>query len=226
MRISAVEGYRLWAPSYDCFPNPLVALERRMLAGTLGPVQGKQIVDVGCGTGRLTLVFQQGGATVIGLDCSSEMLCEAARKTPLRGRLVHASAMALPIASEVSDLTVCSFVIGYVPNAADAIAEMRRITKRGGAVIISDLHPVASAAGWNRSFRRNGSVYEIEHHYRSTREICTMAAEAGLEFSFQTDGYFDEPERSIFRAAGKEAAFAEVAKTPAVWIGAWARPCF
>ncbi len=224
MLVSAAEGYRLWAASYDRFPNPLLALERRVLWGILGSLTGKRVVDVGCGTGRWTQELLRQGADVIGADLSPEMLCEAARKPRLRGRLLRASAMALPIASKTADLTICSFVISYLANAVPAFVEMRRIAKPGGAIVVSDLHPVAVAAGWTRSFHHESVAYEVEHHSRSIDELRRLAADAGLHFDFQIAAHFEEEERAIFRAAGKEATFEKIAKIPAVCVTGWRRP--
>ena len=133
-------------------------------------------------------------------------------------------ASALPFPSCVSDLTLCSFAAGYIRDLSAAIAEMARITRRGGQVIISDLHPAAIAAGWTRSFRASDVVYEIEHASRSAEEILEDAFQCGLELEAQHSACFGEPERPIFEAAGKAEAFEELAKTPAVWIGVWTKP--
>ena len=222
-RVSAIEGHRLWAPYYDAASNPLLALESRMLAGVLDSPASKLVVDAGCGTGRWTHILAERGARVIGLDLCSAMLSQAAAKPGLRGRLVMADAARLPIVSGIADITLSSFVIGYVRNLARMFFELSRVTRPQGTVIVSDLHFEAAAAGWSRSFRAAGDVYEMEHVSRSAGEIAELAARSGLEPEFQIHGRFEAPERAIFEAAGKDHVFEGVSRIPAVWIAGWRR---
>ncbi len=214
MVVSPIQGHRVWARSYDRGPNPLLALEQRVLP----PIHGSRVVDVGCGTGRWTARL---GA--IGVDLCEEMLCVGARKPDLRGRLLLAGAASLPLRSACSDVTLCSFVIGYIEDLAAAMAEMARITRPGGQVVISELHPAALAAGWTRSFRAvDGVVYKMDHRADAIETALWSARRCGLRLTYERAACFGEPERSIFEAAGKP--FDTVALTPAVWVGAWTRP--
>jgi ubiquinone/menaquinone biosynthesis C-methylase UbiE len=222
MLVSAIEGHRLWADSYDASPNPLLALETRLLREMFGFAPSMRVVDVACGTGRWAAYFAARGADVLGIDFCREMLQYA--PINLRGRLVLGRAEALPAASRIADLAICCFAAGYLSNLEQAIAEMARITRSGGRVVITDLHPAAVAAGWTRSFRANGGLYEIEHFGHSLERIGAATLQAGLKFAFQAHGRFGEPERPIFEAAGKRERFAEVSATPAVWIGGWRKP--
>ncbi len=92
--ITAAEGYRLWADTWDTTPSPIAALEHRALLPWLESCQPRRAIDVGCGTGRWTARL-----SAIGIDASPAMLAVAAHKPGLRGRLAVADATALPIAS-------------------------------------------------------------------------------------------------------------------------------
>ena len=134
-----------------------------------------------------------------------------------------ADATALPFASETANLTLCSFAAGYVADLSAAVREMARVTRAGGCVVISDLHPKALAAGWKRSFRDAGGVCEIASHTRSEAQLRDIARAAGLHLERELNSSFGEPERPLFAAAGKEHLFAEVSLIPAVWTGIWKR---
>ena len=54
MRVSAIEGHRNWAPIYDTGPNPLLALETRVLSEKLSPFDAPRFLDVACGPGYMT----------------------------------------------------------------------------------------------------------------------------------------------------------------------------
>jgi len=212
VRVTAIEGHRIWASSYDRGPNPLLALETRLLLDRLGPLRGSRFLDVACGTGRWMLEAHGRGARVIGMDFCPEML-EAASRKGLAGCLTVADASRIPIADNASDVTLCSFALGYVESPRQAIAEMARVTRRGGRIIVTDLHPSAIAAGWTRSFRSDGQVYEIDHH----------AHPPALSLDWRLDANLAEPEREIFRQAGKDASFAEMTRIPALLAMCWTK---
>lgn len=221
MRVPVLEGHSLWASTYDTALNPVIALESRMLANLLCPIDRQCFLDVACGTGRWTTYLRQRGGSTFGVDASPEMLSEARSKNNLHGRLVLANAASLPFRDRVADVTLCSFAAGYFTSLNRTLAEMARVTRHGGRVILSDLHPASIAAGWTRSFRLNGSVYEMEHFSPSLDEFRNAGTEANLQLHIQIDASFGDPERAIFRAAGKAQVFAELSLVPAVWIGIW-----
>ncbi len=209
MLIAPIEGHRLWAPTDDTAPNPLLALETRVLAPLLAPFGGGRVVDIACGTGRW--LSRLGG---VGADACLEMLDRAAP-----GRVALADAAALPFRSGSADLVLCSFAAGYFDDLGAAVREMARIARPGGGVVvISDLHP---AAGWKRTFRAGGTLYEMPYSPRPAAAAC---AAAGLRLAREITARFGEPERPVFRAAGKEDLFAQVADLPALQAGFWTRP--
>lgn len=167
---------------------------------------------------------EQRGARVFGVDFSPEMLREASRKSGLRGRLSFSDACRLPVRDNAADLTLCSFALGYLPSTLHAIGEMARVTRRGGRVTVSDLHPSGLAAGWTRSFRSDSRVYQIDHHCHTVAAWEAAAAAAGLVFDWRLDACFDEPEREIFRQAGKDSSFLEVSRIPALLAISWTKP--
>ena len=61
--MNAREGYDLWAPAYDGFDNPMIALASRAIDAAALAVSGKRFLDIGCGTGRnLAWALSKGAA--------------------------------------------------------------------------------------------------------------------------------------------------------------------
>jgi ubiquinone/menaquinone biosynthesis C-methylase UbiE len=224
VRVSPLEGHRIWSGSYDEAPNPLVALDMRILSDRLGPLRGLRVVDVACGTGRWMSAAYAQGAQVSGIDFCREMLVAAAQKPGLSGGVALAQADRLPMADGSADLVLCSLAIGYFPSVTASIAEMARIARRGGRIVISDLHPDAFAAGWKRSFHVRGSLYEIEHEAWNRDRMNEAANRCALATVWQTDAHLGIPEREIFRRAGKDAAFEEASSHPALRFVCWKKP--
>ena len=211
IRVAAAEAYRIWAPEYDATPNPLLAVEQRMLADAVRGLARGLLLDVGCGTGRWARLAR--AARYAGVDLCREMI---ARRDCAVG-----SAAALPVRDSVAQVTLCSFVLGYVAEVEPVFAEFARVTAPGGSVVVSDLHP---GSGWSRTFRRDGATYAIDHTPHPVGRVRAAAAAAGLRLASEHETAFAETERHLFVQAGREDLFARAAGVPAVWAAIWMRP--
>ena len=109
---------------------------KRLTGGT------PRILDVGCGTGDLSLAFSNVGP-VTGCDFSHEMLIRGVRKvvaTPphFPVRILEADALRLPFADETFDVVVSAFVLRNLADIDRGIGEMRRVLRPGGVLGILD----------------------------------------------------------------------------------------
>jgi SAM-dependent methyltransferase len=216
--IGVTEGYRLWAGCYDDADNALLALEMRALSGRVGDVNGRRILDAGSGTGRWMKWAQARGADVFGVDVCSEMVSKAEGKPGLRGRSALADIRSIPLRDNAVEIAMCSFTMGYLPTPGPVLRELARVSRR---VIVSDLHPDAARAGWTRSFRAGDRAYQLLHYQHSMAELDDGARSAGLVPEWRMEASFAEPEREIFRRAGKENVFDQARRIPAVLISVW-----
>jgi SAM-dependent methyltransferase len=217
--LPSAAAYRLWAATYDTDPNPLLALERRVLLEHLIVTRVTRVLDLATGTGRWLEYALGKGAHGFGIDLSSEMLAVAARKG-MAGRLVQSTLSALPFPNDFADLAICSFALGYLRSPELAFREMARTCHR---VIVSDLHPEAVQAGWVRSLRAGESKYQVSTHHHSRALLNHCAKAAGLRPAWQLEPRFGEPERELFLRAGKGSAFDATQQVPAVLISCWIR---
>ncbi len=213
--VPAVEGYRLWAETWDATPSPIVALEHRTLLPWMEALAPRRAIDVGCGTGRWTARL-----SAIGIDASSAMLAVAANKG-LRGRLAVGDAAALPVATGVADLVLCALTFGHVGDQAGAMREFARVLQPGGALILTDFHPNAAARGWRRTFRSGGQVYELENHPYTVPQLRELAR--GLALTRIEEASIGEPERELFERAGRPDLYEAACATPAVLLTRWVR---
>ena len=218
MRLSSPAAYRLWAPYYDAFPNPILALEERMITDLFSARVVRTVIDVGCGTGRSMLCYNSLQATAFGADPCPEMLAEANKKTGISGTVVQAEASQLPFATGIADVAVCSFTLSYVSELPRALRELARITRIGGQIVISDLHPAAIGKGWTRTFRVGSETFEIEDAGYRDEEMLHACKDAGLRIQNTRESAFSEAEKLIFAAAGKEHLYSKVAGIPAVRV--------
>jgi SAM-dependent methyltransferase len=213
-----MEGYRMWASTYDRDPNPLVALEQRLAAPLLGSIKGARVIDLCAGTGRWMAIAARMRASVIGVDISPEMLRQAALKPGLSGHLVAGDLLHLPFRNISADLAICSFGLSYAASAQQAFRELGRVARR---VMVNDMHPAAIQAGWSRSFEAGCRKCRIASYRRSLAEIEAAAYAAGLRPEYSIEGCFGEPERKIFELAGRQDRFGEMSSIPAVYVKTW-----
>ena len=100
--------------------------------------QGKDVLEVGCGTGLVLARLREFARRASGVDLSPGML-EKARQRGLDVTL--GSATALPFDANQFDVT-CSFkVLAHVPEIEQALAEMARVTRPGGMVLAEFYNP-------------------------------------------------------------------------------------
>jgi ubiquinone/menaquinone biosynthesis C-methylase UbiE len=208
--------WQLWAATYDETPNPLLALEMRLLAERLGDIDAHRFLDAASGTGRWMSYLESRGAQVLGIDACHEMLL----RSRVQGRSVRADIRRLPLPDDIFDTAICSFALAYMPCVETVLRELGRVA---GRIVVSDLHPEAVSAGWKRSFRAGDEVHEIPHHNHSIAALDAAAHRTGLKQEWRIEASFDEPERAIFAQAGKAAAFEQTRRIPAILITSWRR---
>lgn len=98
----------------------------------------KNILDVGCGTGAVTLdIAQSTSGQVTGIDIDSEKLAEARRvlSNIPNIKLIEADVLNLPFEDESFDLVLFNVVLIYIKDQPKALNEMYRVTEKGGHVM-------------------------------------------------------------------------------------------
>ncbi len=140
-----------------------------MLALMPAWLRGQSVLDAGCGSGRYMLhALQRGAARVTGVDLSLEMLERAGAELGARPHdadieLVQGDLMALPVPDASANLVVCGLAIGHLRRLQPVLAELRRVTRPGGMLLLSDVHPTGHALGWLRDFKSDGSCFAARH---------------------------------------------------------------
>lgn len=104
--------------------------------------KGLVVADLGCGTGFLTERLRAHGARVYAVDHSERMLARARRKSWAAGIEFRRGELdALPIGDGEVDVAFANLVWHHLPDFGAAAAEVQRILRPGGTVVISDLLP-------------------------------------------------------------------------------------
>lgn len=127
---------------------------RLVLAALAGASRGR-LLDVGCGTGRSSALLRAPGTQVVGVDPDAGMLALAHG----RGRVdvaLLAEGERLPFRDRVFDATVAVTVLEFVREPAEVVAEMARVTRSRGRVVVGALNPRSPWGMWHRGELRSG----------------------------------------------------------------------
>lgn len=141
------EGFLIhWSRGYDIFVGPLVRRTDKPILALAEVKTGDAVLDVGTGPGFLArtaagMVGPTGRA--VGLDASPEMVeraTQVAERKGLNATFVLAGAQRMPFGDAEFDVVVSRLAMHHIPTMREAaIAEIHRVLKPGGRVVIADL---------------------------------------------------------------------------------------
>lgn len=129
-----------------------------------GEVGGKRVLDDGCGEGRFARKLAAAGAFVVALDPTRPMIRAAYdRRLPAQGT-VRGTAECLPLPDASFDLIVSYLVLIDVPDYRAAIAEMARILRPGGRLVVANLSFMSASTGWVRDADGKRLHYPMDNY--------------------------------------------------------------
>lgn len=111
---------------------------------TTGLRRGMRALDVGCGTGAVTRTMAKivAPGRVVGVDSSAARLAQArelAAAEGLEAEFIEGNAYRLPLPSATFDYSWSRFLFEYLSEPERALAELVRVTRPGGTVVVADL---------------------------------------------------------------------------------------
>ena len=198
----------------------LLSLEERFLSPLLSDLRDKDVLDVGCGTGRwLERLQKYNPRSLSGVDFSLEMVARARRKMARKAVIEVGDATSLPIATRSESVIIASFLASYVPGIDAFARELRRVSRVDGRIYISDVHPeTAAACHWKRGFCNGARQVEPATYPRPLAETISSVRNAGFRITCLLEPEFGIPELEIFRSAAKMDAFEAAAGLPAIYV--------
>ena len=138
------EGYRALRENENCL-NEL--LEQPAMAALLPDLNGKSVLDLGCGCGRNCVDFaRRGAARVLGLDISEKMLAVAEKESRGPGiEYIRLSMTELPRLADAFDFIYSSLAFHYVEDFPKLAQDIYRLLGPGGCLLFSQEHPIMTA---------------------------------------------------------------------------------
>lgn len=170
------EHIRPWMNPYK-FPWIMARIERESAL-----LQGKHLLEIGCGMGYDSLEFLKRGVRVTATDLTPNAVKMTRRHFEMAGveaEAIHtANALDLPFEDDWFDAVWANGVLHATGDTARAIQEARRVLKPGGRAIISHFYRKPSWMYWLHHVGRENIEYKEEdppvNEFYTEREILAM----------------------------------------------------
>jgi len=133
------EGYDIYAGFYDKTLGFLDSFEKDELKKIILSAGGKDVLDVGCGTGRLFPFLFQSEKNVTGIDLSPKMIAIAKKKFA-KAELLVGDIKSMPFPDKSFDVVVAAFVVVHLKTLREFFREVHRVLKDGGVFIVTNIN--------------------------------------------------------------------------------------
>jgi ubiquinone/menaquinone biosynthesis C-methylase UbiE len=173
--------------------------ERPEMLRLAGDVAGLRVLDAGCGSGPMTAELRGRGAIVSGFDVSAGMVALAkARLGDDADVRVADLAAPLPYSDAEFDLAVVSLALHYVQDWAPTLAELRRVLKPGGRLLVSIIHPTVYAVvypdadyfaltQYSEDYTWGDKTAVMTYWHRPLQDVLNAFIDAGLRITSVTE---------------------------------------
>ncbi|MBC7517659.1 MAG: bifunctional demethylmenaquinone methyltransferase/2-methoxy-6-polyprenyl-1,4-benzoquinol methylase UbiE [Microbacteriaceae bacterium] len=177
------------------------ALWRHATVKAVAPQTGELILDIAAGTGTSSVAFAKSGATITAVDFSSQMIAVGRKKHP-EIEFIEADATALPFADAIFDAVTISFGLRNVMEPKRALAEMFRVLKPGGRLVICEFSKPPRAV-----FRAGYAAYS-----RFVMPvIAKIASSDAVAYAYLSESIADWPDQETLSRWIRGAGFTRVA---------------
>ena len=177
-----------------------VGMWREKMVESLDIAAGDQVLDLAAGTGTSSAAIARAGAQVVAADFSLGMMTEGRRRgAPVP--FVGADAQHLPFADDSFEAAVISFGLRNVHEPRLALAEMSRVVRPGGRVVVCEF----STPTW-RPFR---AVYE-NYLLRALPAVARRVATSADAYDYLAESILDWPDQEALRGWFAQAGLEQV----------------
>ena len=192
------QSYNLWAGSYDSAINKTRDLEASAMRTALGGVSYKNVLEIGCGTGKNTVWLAKNALKITGADFSGEMLEQA--KTKITAKNVQFLPMdvreAWPFPENHFDLITCSLMLEHIMDIAFVFQQAQKVLLAEGQFYIGELHPFKQYEGSKARFETENGTQVLECFTHHVSDFFKAATD-NLFQVIETNEWFDEDNRSL-----------------------------
>ena len=178
-------AYNDWAETYDIVQNHTRDLAAKVLRQVKLDLDGRKVVEVGCGTGRNTTWLAERAAEMVGLDFSEEMLARARSlvNDPRVSFIQHDARKTWPLADYSADVVIAMLILEHVEKLEPVFVEAARVLNTGGQFFLCELHPMRQLTGGQAQFSntRTGERQLISAFLHDVSDYVNAGLSSGFE---------------------------------------------
>jgi malonyl-CoA O-methyltransferase len=178
------KAYDRWSSTYDADKNTTRDLDAAVLRRAPLALEGKDVLELGCGTGKNTAYLAATAAKVYALDFSEGMIARAhERLTTSNVRFIRHDVRDLwPLDASSVDIVVGNLILEHVHDLAPVYFEAARVLRPGGQFFICELHPYRQLIGSQAHFvdPASGETIKVTAHDHTVAEYVNGGVEAGF----------------------------------------------
>lgn len=179
------QAYDRWAASYDADKNATRDLDAVVVRRVPLVLEGRDVLELGCGTGKNTSFLAEHAKRVVAMDFSEGMIARAHERIATSNVqfVRHDVREVWPVPPASVDVVVANLILEHVHDLAVVFFEMARVLRPGGQVFICELHPYRQLQGGQAQFTdpRTGEQVQVTAHVHTVSEYVNGGIEAGLE---------------------------------------------
>ena len=191
--MSIEKAYNLWASQYDSNLNLTRDLDKKCTIKTLKNLDFKNVLELGCGTGKNTEWLLNKAERIIGLDFSQEMLNKAKAKIFDKRVLFKKADLTKDweIENNFVDLITASLTLEHIENLDQIFSQANLKLKKNGLFFISELHPFKQYSGSKAKYETENGIKELEVYIHDISEYIDTAKNNGFKL-IELKEWFDE----------------------------------
>lgn len=163
----------------------------------LAKIAFKNVLELGCGTGKNTGWLSQKAEAVLAVDLSEGMLAKAKEKVAAS----HVTFLQAditkpwPFASHKADLITCSLILEHIENLPFIFSEASKVLPEDGHFYICELHPYKQYAGSKARFQTEEGLQVLDCFVHHLSDYITAAFDNGFSLTALQE-WFDEDNSS------------------------------
>lgn len=177
-------AYDRWASSYDADKNATRDLDAVVVRRTPLALEGRDVLELGSGTGKNTAWFAEHAKSVLAMDFSEGMIARAHERIATSNVkfLRHDVRELWPVQSASVDVVAGNLILEHVHDLAPVFFEAARVLRPGGEVFFCELHPYRQLLGVRAQFTdpTTGESVQVTAHVHTVGEYVNGGIEAGL----------------------------------------------
>lgn len=190
-----IDAYNKWSEDYDTMINKTRDLEKTAIRKVLDKFYFKNVLEIGCGTGKNTEWLLTKAEQISAVDFSEKMLAKAKEKINSdKVKFIQADIRNEWTFGNDFDLITCSLVLEHIEDLNFIFQQAGKVLIKGGYFYLGELHPFKQYLGTKARFETGKGMFELECFTHNISEFINEAKKNDFKL-IDLQEWFDEREK-------------------------------